>query len=89
MVRCVQSSYRNTLSHWRIGPYSIQQQLSPVTYHLQLPESIKINNVFHIDFLTPYRETDAYGSQPTQSPPELINEKEEYEVEDIINDQYN
>jgi hypothetical protein len=74
------------LSHQRIGPYPIQQQLSPVAYCLQLPESMKINNVFHINLLTLYCETDAYGPQPAQPPPELIDGEEEYEVEDIIND---
>ena len=49
------------LSHRRIGPYAVLQQLSPVTYRLQLPETMKINNVFHVDLLTPYRETNAYG----------------------------
>ena len=77
------------LSNRRIGPYPIQQQLSPVTYRLQLPESMKIGNVFHVDLLTPYHETDAYGPQPPKPPPELIDGEEEYEVEDIIDDRYN
>ena len=77
------------LSHRRIGPYPVQEQLSPVTYRLKLPESLKINNVFHVDLLTPYHETDAYGPQPSQPPPVLIDGEEEYEVESIIDDRYN
>jgi hypothetical protein len=50
---------------------------------------MKINNVFHVDLLTPYHETDAYGPQSAQSPPEVINGEEEYKVEDIIDDRYN
>ena len=77
------------LIHWRIGPYTVLQQLSPVIYRLQLPETMKINNVFHVNLLTPYYETNAYGPQPIQPPPELIDGEEEYEVEDIIDDRYN
>jgi hypothetical protein len=50
---------------------------------------MKINNVFHVDLLTPYHETNAYGPQPTQPPPILIDGEEEYEVEELINDRYN
>jgi hypothetical protein len=77
------------LSHRRIGPYPIKEQLSPVTYRLQLPETMKINNVFHVDLLTPYHETKAYGPQPVQPPPILIDGDEEYEVEELIDDRYN
>jgi len=77
------------LSHRRIGPYMVQAQLSPITYQLQLPEAIKINDVFHIDLLTPYHETDAYGLPPPQPPATLVDSKEEYKVEEIIDDWYN
>jgi len=46
---------------------------------------MKIHNVFHIDLLIPYNETEAYGETYTQPPPELIDGEEEYEVEEIIN----
>jgi Chromo (CHRromatin Organisation MOdifier) domain len=77
------------LSHQRIGLYAVLQQLSPVTYCLQLSETIKINNVFYVDLLTLYRETNAYGPQPIQPPPELIDGEKEYKIEDIIDDRYN
>ena len=47
---------------------------------------MKIHNVFHIDLLIPYNETEAYGETYTQLPPELIDGEEEYEVEEIINE---
>ena len=60
------------------------QALSPVTYRLTLPEQWKIHPVFHVDLLTPYKETTFHGSNYTKPPPDLINDEEEYEVEQIL-----
>jgi hypothetical protein len=60
------------------------QQISPVAYHIQLPKSWQIHNVFHIDLLIPHHETEAYGTAYSQPPPELIDGDKEYEVEEII-----
>ena len=45
-----------------------------------------MHNIFHVDCLIPHHETDAYGEQYSQLPPELINGQEEYIVEEILND---
>jgi len=50
---------------------------------------MKINDVFHIDLLTPYHETDAYGLPPPQPPATLVDSEEEYKVEEIIDNRYN
>ena len=39
------------------GPFPVVQVLSPVTYRLTLPEQWKIHPMFHVDLLTPYKET--------------------------------
>ena len=49
----------------------------------------KLHDVFHIDLLTPFRETKAYGQAHPQLPPVIVEGEEEYEVESIINDRYN
>ena len=49
---------------------------------------MKIHNVFHVDLLTPYIKTQAYGENYPQPPPEIINGEEEYKVELIIDDCY-
>ena len=74
------------LSPRRYGPFTILKQMSPVTYRLQLPQTFKIHNIFHVDLLIPYHETEEYGMNYLQPPPDLINGKEEYEVESIINE---
>ena len=60
------------------------QVLSPITYQLTLPEQWKIHPVFHVDLLTPYKETTFHGANYTRPPPDLINNEEEYEVEEIL-----
>jgi hypothetical protein len=47
---------------------------------------MKIPNVFHVDLLTPYHETRAYGKAHSQPPPELIDGQEEYVIKEIIAD---
>ncbi len=71
----------------RYGPFKVIQKVSPVAYRLQLPQSMsKMHNVFHIDLLIPYVETQAYGQSYLQPPPDIIDGKEEYEVEEIVLD---
>ena len=63
------------LAPWRYGPFKVLKQISLVTYQLLLPSQMKIHNVFHVDLLTPYVETQAYGENYPQLPPEIIMEK--------------
>lgn len=53
----------------RYGPFKITKKISTVTYQLDLPEYMRIHNVFHIDLITPYKETEQYG--PAFTPPQL------------------
>ena len=72
------------LSPKRHGPFKVKKVLSPITYQLNLPIQWKIHDVFHIDLLTPYQETNFHGPNFAQPPPNLINGEEEYEVEQIL-----
>jgi hypothetical protein len=72
------------LSPRRYGPFKVIKQISKVAYQLQLPPSMKIHPVFHIDRLIPFVSTKAYGQAYSQPPPELIDGEEEYEVNEII-----
>jgi hypothetical protein len=58
--------------------------MSPVSYRLNLSPQWKIHPVFHIDLLTPYCETEVHGVNYQCPPPELVDNKEEYEVEAIL-----
>ena len=69
----------------RYGPFLIVKKLSPVTYRLTLPATMKIHPVFHVDLLTKYRETEAHGPNYERPPPEIIEGEPKWEVEKIIN----
>jgi len=43
-----------------------------------------IHDVFHIDLLTPYRETELHGSNYSRPAPDLIDNEEEYKVEKVL-----
>jgi chromodomain-containing protein len=68
----------------RYGPFQITQKIGNVAYQLELPPSIKVHNVFHVDLLTPYKETEEYGQAYTRPPPITVHSEEEYEVESIL-----
>ncbi len=71
----------------RHSPFPIVQVMSPVNYRLKLPTQWSIHDVFHIDLLTPYRETNLHGSNYSRPAPDLIDNKEEYEVKKILDSQ--
>ena len=68
----------------RYGPFTIKEKISPVAYHINLPAHMHIHDMFHIDLLSPFNETEVYGEAFPQPPPELIGGKKEFEVEDIV-----
>ena len=72
------------LSPRRYGPFKVLQRISLVAYRIELPQTMKIHNVFHVDLLIPHHQTEAYGETYRQPPPELIDGEEEYEIEEII-----
>ena len=61
------------------------QKISPIAFQLDLPPTMKINNVFHSDLLLPYKEMEAYGPPLTTPPPIIEDGEEEYEIKLIIN----
>jgi hypothetical protein len=68
----------------RHGPFIVKRVLSPITYQLTLPHQWKIHDMFHVDLLTPYIETNFHGPNYTRPPPDLIDGEEEYKVKSIL-----
>ena len=65
------------------GPFRVVKEISPVVYQLQLPPSWNIHPMFHASLLSPYCKTPSHGPNFSRLPPNLINDEEEYEVEQI------
>ena len=67
------------------GPFKVMKQLSPVVYQIRIPHRWKVHNVFHVNLITPYKETTIHGPNYSRPPPDLVNGEEEFEVEQILN----
>ena len=67
----------------KLGPYKIIEKISPVTYKLSLPKSLRIHPIIHVSELEPYYE-DHFGRKQPPPPPIIINNEEEFEVEKIL-----
>jgi len=67
----------------KLGPYIIEKKISELSYKLDLPHTMKIHPVVHVSSLEPYFE-DSFGRNQTPSPPIIIDDEEEYEVEEIL-----
>ncbi|KAK3551028.1 hypothetical protein QTP70_011524 [Hemibagrus guttatus] len=71
-----------------IGPFTITQQVNPVTYRLQLPPEYKIHPVFHVSLLKPHHPSVFPPTEPGEaeepSPPLIMDEGSAYLVRDIL-----
>ena len=55
-----------------------------MAFHLQIPSQWKIHPIFHASLLLTYKEMLEHGPNFLWPPPDLIDSKEEYEVEVVI-----
>jgi len=74
------------LDHPRYRPFTITKKHGCSSYELTLPKTWKIFPVFNKALLTPFTEPSYPGQQDnsTRPPPEIIDDDEEYEIEEII-----
>jgi hypothetical protein len=71
------------LTDRRLGPFKILEKLSDRAYRLDLPENLKIHNVFYVGLLSKVKEDEARPILREPGSLEVEGE-EEYEVEEII-----
>lgn len=65
-----------------MGPFEILKRAGKVAYRLDLPEHIKVHDVFHVSLMKEYFQNGTVQPPPI---PDVIVDKWEYEVEAIIN----
>ncbi|KAF8748612.1 hypothetical protein RHS01_10695 [Rhizoctonia solani] len=73
----------NKLDPKRLGPFKITEKVSSHAYRLELPETLKIHDVFYVGLISRVHESPSQPF-PERPPPETIEGEEEYEVKRII-----
>ncbi|QRW22620.1 Transposon Tf2-7 polyprotein [Rhizoctonia solani] len=73
----------NKLDPKQLGPFRVIEKISSHAYGLELPESLKIHNVFYVGLLSKSHKSPSQPF-PERPPPETIEGEEEYEVKQII-----
>ena len=72
------------LDQKRYGPFTIKKEIGQGAYRLELPEGWAIHDVFNEDLLTHCKKAEfASQHKDLAPPPDIVNEEEEYEVEEI------
>jgi len=72
------------LDNKRYGPFRISKDIGLKAFELELPEEWMIHNVFNEDLLIQCVEPKFQGQYRNPAPPPvIINEEEEYEVEEV------
>jgi hypothetical protein len=68
----------------RYGPFTVKEKIGQGAYRLDIPKGWVIHNIFNEALLLPFRgpEFDSQRKEPPPSP-DIINDEEEYEVEEI------
>jgi hypothetical protein len=72
----------------RYGPFKVLKHIGMVAYWLKLPPTMKIHDIFHIDLLSPYKETLSYGQNYVRPSPVMEENEEEYKIENIWDARY-
>ena len=70
---------------WKhLGPYVIAEKISPQAYRLELPDTMRIHNVFHVNLLRPCPTDPLPGQALAAPPPVYVDDIAEYAVQDIV-----
>ncbi|KAF8746773.1 Chromo (CHRromatin Organization MOdifier) domain [Rhizoctonia solani] len=70
------------LTKQRLGPFKITKKISNCAYHLELPPSMRIHDVFYVGLLSKVKK-DKNCTFENRLPPVTVDGEEEYKVEGI------
>jgi transposase InsO family protein len=67
------------------GPFTIIEKISSHAYRLDLPKTMKVHNVFHINLVSIFKEDEDFHRRQAKPPPIITEEGEEqYEIDHIV-----
>jgi transposase InsO family protein len=72
----------------RLGPFTVVKKHGDLDYELELPPSLKVHRVFHVDRLSPWKGNEVNGVNPPPPEPIEIDEEEEYEVDGVLDSRF-
>ncbi|CEL56624.1 hypothetical protein RSOLAG1IB_07949 [Rhizoctonia solani AG-1 IB] len=73
------------LDHKQYGPFHVLERIGSHAYCLELPETTKIHDVFHVSLLTAYKPDTEFKHHFAPLPPVITAEgKVEYEVDKFV-----
>jgi hypothetical protein len=73
------------------GLFKVIDVINPVLFHLELPlqwKQKKVHPIFHTSLLSPYKEMKEHGANFPEPPPDLVEGKEEYKVEQVLDSRW-
>ena len=75
------------LDHKRLGPFKIINQINPVAFELDLPDTYRIHNAFHVSLLEPVSDQYLFNSSSPPTPTPVLD-SEEYYVNQLLDIKY-
>ncbi|KAF8723489.1 hypothetical protein RHS02_08621, partial [Rhizoctonia solani] len=73
------------LDHKQYGPFPVIERVGSHTYHLALPETMRIHDVFHVSLLSAFKQDTEFDCTFTPLPPVITAEGEqEYKVDKFV-----
>lgn len=68
----------------KLGPYTVIEKVGKVDYKLDLPKTLRVHPVFHINRLSLWKGNKINGILPPPPEPVEVEGEEEYEVEEVL-----
>ncbi|KAG9126859.1 hypothetical protein FRC07_001674, partial [Ceratobasidium sp. 392] len=67
------------------GPFKVIEKISSHAYRLDLPKTIRVHNVFHVNLLSPFKDDKDFQRRQAKPLPILTEEgEEEYKVDHVV-----